>query len=375
MLEVGGRPFLEYLLDEISRYRNFDRILLLAGHLGAQVADRYRGKQWRSAAIDVICEPEPLGTGGALLHASEHLDDAFLLVNGDSFLDINLLDLCLRPLATDRLIRIALKRNHGGDRYGRVEINSELVTAFLPPDAAQSGPINAGIYVVSRQVVGLIPDRPCSLESVVLPNLAQRSLVEGRLYDGYFIDIGVPMDYERAQTELPRVVCRPAVFFDRDGVLNTDHGYVHRVDTFEWTPGAREAVKLCNDKGCLVFVVTNQAGVARGYFGVDAVERLHGWMDEQLGAVGAHVEEFQYCPYHVDAVVPEFRGASERRKPAPGMLLDCMRNWAVDSANSFLVGDQPSDLAAAASAGIRGCAFEGGNLLGFVERYLGRAHA
>lgn len=373
MLEVGGRPFLEYLLDEITRYRNFERILLLAGHLGDQVESRYHGTRRRAASVEVLREQEPLGTAGALAHAGERLDHTFLLLNGDSYFDLNLLDFSAEALPEHALIRMALKRDHAGDRYSRVELQGDRVVAFHAARARSSGPINAGIYVVGRHILDGIPRGTCSLEGAVLPRLAEQGRVEAKIRDGYFIDIGVPEDFERAQSELPCLVRRPAVFFDRDGVLNVDHGYVHRVDSFEWMPGAREAVKLCNDRGYLVFVVTNQAGVARGFYGVDAVEQLHGWMDEQLAAIGAHIEEFQYCPYHVDATVPEFRGASDRRKPAPGMLLDCMRNWSVDEARSFLVGDQPSDLAAASAAGIRGYAFEGDNLLDFVERHLGSA--
>jgi D,D-heptose 1,7-bisphosphate phosphatase len=190
------------------------------------------------------------------------------------------------------------------------------------------------------------------------------------LYDGFFIDIGVPADFERAQIELPQRLRRPAVFFDRDGVLNVDKAYVHRIEDFEWITGAREAIKLCNDLGYLTFVVTNQAGVARGHFGVDAVHQLHDWMNRDLAAIGAHIDEFQYCPYHVEGVVEAWRKPSDRRKPAPGMILDCLDGWPVRKETSLLVGDKPHDLQAAAAAGIRGHLFQGGDLLAFIRPLL-----
>jgi D-glycero-D-manno-heptose 1,7-bisphosphate phosphatase len=166
-------------------------------------------------------------------------------------------------------------------------------------------------------------------------------------------------------------VRRPAVFFDRDGVLNVDKAYVHRSEDFEWIAGAREAIKLCNDRGYLTFVVTNQAGVARGYYGTEAVENLHHWMSRELAEVGAHIDEFQYCPYHEDGVVAEWRQPSDRRKPAPGMILDCLKGWPVRKESSLLVGDMPHDLKAAAAAGISGHLFEGGDLSSFVRPLLG----
>jgi D-glycero-D-manno-heptose 1,7-bisphosphate phosphatase len=192
------------------------------------------------------------------------------------------------------------------------------------------------------------------------------------LYDGFFIDIGVPADFERAQSELPARVRRPAVFFDRDGVLNIDKAYVHKVEDFEWVAGAREAIKLCNDLGYLTFVVTNQAGVARGFYGIEAVHALHDWMSADLAKIGAHIDEFQYCPYHEEGVVAEWRQVSDRRKPAPGMILDCLKGWPVRSESSLLVGDMPHDLQAAAAAGIKGLLFEGGDLLSFIQPLLER---
>jgi D-glycero-D-manno-heptose 1,7-bisphosphate phosphatase len=205
--------------------------------------------------------------------------------------------------------------------------------------------------------------------------LAEKGQLRAILYDGFFIDIGVPADFERAQSELPERMRRPAVFFDRDGVLNVDKTYVHKIDDFEWMAGAREAVKLCNDRGYLVFVVTNQAGVARGYYGVEDVHLLHDWINRDLAEVGAHIDAFQYCPYHEDGVVEEWRKPSDRRKPAPGMILDCLKDWPVRKESSFLVGDKPHDLEAAAAAGISGHLFEGGDLLSFVLPLLGSSAA
>ncbi len=370
LLEVAGKPFLDYILDELSRYPTIQDIVLLAGHQAGQVVSRYDGRRWRGATISVISEPAPLGTGGALKHAAARLDSKFLLLNGDSFFDFNMLDVAAGPAHSPAIVRVALKRDHAGDRYGRVLLDRDFIKTFLPAGAQPNGPINSGVYCVDREILSLIDTLPCSLEQAVFPRLAEKGGLRANLYDGFFIDIGVPADFERAQTELPERVRRPAVFFDRDGVLNIDKAYVHKVEDFEWVAGAREAIKLCNDLGYLTFVVTNQAGVARGYYGIEAIQTLHDWMLADLAEIGAHIDEFQYCAYHEEGVVPEWRKASDRRKPAPGMILDCLKGWPVRTESSLLIGDMPHDLQAAAAAGISGHLFQGGDLLSFIQPLL-----
>ena len=375
LLEVAGKPFLDYILDDVSRYPTIQDIVLLAGHQAGQVVSRYDGRRWRGATISVISEQAPMGTGGALKHAAPRLDRRFLLLNGDSFFDFNMLDLAPGAADSSAIVRVALKKDHAGDRYGRVLLDRDFIKTFLPAGAQPNGPINSGVYCVDREILSFIDALPCSLEQTVFPVLAEKSQLRANLYDGFFIDIGVPADFERAQTELPERVRRPAVFFDRDGVLNVDKAYVHKVEDFEWVAGAREAIKLCNDHGYLTFVVTNQAGVARGYYGVEAVHILHDWMSAELASVGAHIDQFQYCPYHEDGVVPEWRKASDRRKPAPGMILDCITGWPVRKESSLLIGDMPHDLQAATAAGIKGHLFKGGDLLSFIRPLLGKDDA
>ncbi|AUN33928.1 HAD family hydrolase [Niveispirillum cyanobacteriorum] len=147
---------------------------------------------------------------------------------------------------------------------------------------------------------------------------------------------------------------RPAAFLDRDGVLNLDIGYAHRPEQIVWLPNVSSAIRYLNEAGYYVFVVTNQAGVARGYYDEAAVQTLHVWMQEQLRQDGAHVDDWRYCPYHPDGTVVAYRRDDDWRKPSPGMILDLARCWPIDMAGSFLIGDRASDLEAAAAAGIKG---------------------
>ena len=163
---------------------------------------------------------------------------------------------------------------------------------------------------------------------------------------------------------------RPAAFLDRDGILNEDVGYAHRPDQIVWIPGAMEAVKLLNESGFHVFVVTNQAGIARGYYTEEDVNALHAWMRGALALIGARIDDFRFSPFHPEFDDGRFSHLAHWRKPEPGMLIDLMRNWHVDIKGSFMIGDRASDVQAAQAAGVNGHLFAGGNLLTAVKQIL-----
>ena len=163
-------------------------------------------------------------------------------------------------------------------------------------------------------------------------------------------------------------IFRPALFLDRDGVLNEDRGYVHRWEDFTWIPGARETVAAFNRADWLVIVVTNQSGVGRGYYAEDDVHALHKRMQDELARIGGRIDAFYHAPQHPEAPVEAYRHPDPPlRKPNPGMLLQAMADWPIDREASLMIGDKPSDLEAALRAGVKGVLFEGGNLYEFLQ--------
>jgi len=368
MLPVGGRPFLDTLIDEIARYDAFDEILLLAGHKAESILARYDGTVWGRARLAVSLEQAPLGTAGALVHAAGRLQERFLLLNGDSFFDFNILDLAAR--AKSSLVHMALRADVVGDRFGRVVLDGDRVRSFIAPGQGATGPVNAGVYVVARGILARVGGLPASLEQDVFPALAADGAMTGTSYRVYFIDIGIPEDFARADVELIEQLRRPAVFFDRDGVLNHDSGYTFEAGKLQWIEGAQEAVKAVNDAGYFAFVVTNQSGVARGFYEESHVHALHRWMADEMAAIGAHIDAFEYCPDHPDGTVERYRRVNDRRKPGAGMITDLLARFPVNADKSLLVGDNPSDLEAARAAGLQGHLFSGGNLEAFVRMHL-----
>ena len=165
---------------------------------------------------------------------------------------------------------------------------------------------------------------------------------------------------------------RPAAFLDRDGVLNVDHGYTFRPDDLDLIPTAATAVRLLNEAGYTVIVVTNQSGVARGFYPEAAVKLFNAHLQETLLAGGASIDAFYYCPHHPEGTVKELAIHCRCRKPQPGMLEQAARDWPIDRGRSFLIGDKDHDLAAAKAFGIRGVKFDAkaGTLEDLVRKQL-----
>jgi D-glycero-D-manno-heptose 1,7-bisphosphate phosphatase len=144
-----------------------------------------------------------------------------------------------------------------------------------------------------------------------------------------------------------------AVFIDRDGTVNEEKEYLHRPEDFRFIPGAPAAIRLLNEAGFLVLVVTNQSGVGRGYYDEAAVRRLHRFMDEELGRHGAKVDAYYFCPHHPRHGTGDYLRECACRKPLPGMLHEAAGDFQIDLTASFIIGDKIADIEAGLAAGCR----------------------
>jgi len=157
---------------------------------------------------------------------------------------------------------------------------------------------------------------------------------------------------------------RPAIFLDRDGTLSREVGYINHVSRFRLFPYAVDAVRLINHSGFLAVVVTNQAGVARGYFPESLIEEIHASLRETLAAGGARLEGIYYCPHHPSAGRPPYRRECDCRKPRPGLVRRAEAELGIDLERSWIVGDRPADLELAWAVGARGAMVKTGYGLG-----------
>ena len=163
---------------------------------------------------------------------------------------------------------------------------------------------------------------------------------------------------------------KPAVFLDRDGVINIDYGYVYLKENVHWIKGIRKCIKYLNDNNYYVFVVTNQSGIARGYFKEQDVINLHNWMNGYLKKAGAHIDKFYYASYHPTAINDKYLTNSYLRKPNPGMILQAFEEWDIDKNNSFLIGDKDTDIQAANNAGIDGYLFKDNDIYKLLKSII-----
>ncbi len=376
LLIRGERPVLAWLLREFCRF-GVTEFVLLTGYVSDAVEralPAIRAMLPRPVTITVSREPVRAGTGGAVFHAAAQLHERFLLCNGDALFATNLATLLAAAAADGPEVvgRVLLRRSPDASQSGEVTLEGDRVTTFQGrPPSGTPGIVNAGVYLFRRQLLDALQP-VCSLEADILPGCRGGGALRGTLNEGYFSDIGVPEDIARADDELPALLRRRALFLDRDGVVNVDHGHVGSRERFDWMAGALETIRHATDTGWHVFVVTNQSGVARKLFDEAAVRELLDWMADEVRRHGGTIDDTRYCPFHPDATAPAYRALSDWRKPAPGMLRDLIRAWRLDPARSVLIGDQATDLDAAASAGIAGHLFRAGNLLSFVRPILDR---
>ena len=342
MLEINNKPFLIYLIDTIIRY-GFTEIILLASHANKVLIDYFNRHSYKNCKIQIIIEDEPLGTGGALVNAYEHLDDSFFCLNGDSIIDGNWLSLVENFDLNSQAV-IGLTETDDSSRYGSIGIENKKIISFNEKNKSSTSKlINGGIYLLRKSIFKNFKKNFLSLENDIFPKLVNSGEVNGLKIKGFFIDIGTPESLEFAN-ESNWSKAKKAVVFDRDGTLNIDNGYTHKVQDLKWKPGAISLIKYLNDLNFLVFVATNQAGIAKGIFKENDMHLFHCEMQKQLRKKGAHIDEFYYCPYHIDGCIDEYKIDSNNRKPKTGMLDKIFQKWNLKKENMLMVGDRDSDI-------------------------------
>lgn len=164
---------------------------------------------------------------------------------------------------------------------------------------------------------------------------------------------------------------KKAIFLDRDGTINIDKHYVYKIEDFIFIPGIKEAIKRWNNLGYLVIVITNQSGIARGYYKESDVSKLHNYIDKELKKVNAHIDAYYYCPHHKDGIVKKYAIDCNCRKPKTGMLEKAIKDYDIDVTKSFLFGDKDKDIDAGEKMHIKSFMVNGNNFdINDYKRYF-----
>lgn len=342
---VDGKPFLQYLLEWLSRY-DVTHVVLSVGYLREQVFRFIESRVW-PFDISYAIEKEPLGTGGGIRLALRQCRGKQVYVfNGDTFFDID-----LNALPFTAPVTLALKPMRDFDRYGAVDWDGDLVTAFHEKKPCAEGLINGGVYALDRSQVDMaLYPRKFSFEKDFLEPMADLFQVAGRVQDGWFIDIGVPDDYARAQYELPEMQAvlkasdvvlasrADTLFLDRDGVINRwlPGDYVRTWDQFAFLPGILECLHAWAGRFRHVIIVSNQRGVGKGKMTQKELDSVHERMLEEIRQAGGRIDGIYVC-----TAVEE---SDPRRKPNTGLFEEACRDFPdITPERSLMLGDSQSD--------------------------------
>jgi histidinol-phosphate phosphatase family protein len=369
MVAIGGRPNLEHQVL-LAKHYGFTDVLFLVSHLADRIEAHFGDGRRFDMEISYCLEDPPLSTAGALRHAGALLQDRFLALYGDVFVQCDLARLWAdhaksRPLAT----LVVHPNDHPYDS-DLVEINAEGCVSAIHPKARPenqylSNAVNAGVAVIESKILTFIPPgQHLDLASDIFPALARDRQLRAYRSAEYFKDFGTPgrlarvrLDFETGKTvRLSRACPRPAVFLDRDGVINKEVSHLSDPAQMDLIPGAAEAIRRLNEAGVLVIVVTNQPVVARGECTPDSLRLIHNKMETLLGQRHAWIDALYFCPHHPDkgfaGEVAELKVDCACRKPRTGMFEQAVQDWNVSLSDSYGVGDSCRDIIAARRMGI-----------------------
>lgn len=354
MADIDGTPFLELLLENLAR-QGAEQFILCVSHL-REVIIRHFGDRYQGIPIRYSIEEKALGTGGAIRQAFEQheLEDA-IVVNGDTFVKADYARFVRE--CSGNALAVMLKAVDDANRYGCVETEGNSIVSFHEkrPDKTP-GLINAGVYLIHADLVRTFARKKFSFEKDFLETRIASIRPAFFMAEDYFIDIGIPESYMQACRELKQVIGQSAgnkaLFLDRDGVINVDKHYVHKVEDCEFMDGIFDLCRRAKDKGYKLIVVTNQAGIAKGYFTENDFHTFMEYVRSEFIRQGCPLDDVFYCPYHKDGI-GKYKMDSFDRKPNPGMILKAAKKHNIDLKQSILIGDKKSDIEAGKKSGIK----------------------
>jgi len=367
MAPVAGDPFLVYTLDLLIAV-GVKRVILAVGYRSEAIID-YFGDSYRSLSLVYAHEEEPLGTGGAIAQALTlaHSTDVWVL-NGDTLFRADFQALYDHHQRTHAELTIALKPMHHTDRYGMVRTDEHhRITGFEEKQPRAYATINAGVYLLRRTAMQQrIQATRFSFEKDFMEAFAGELDAYGLLQDRYFLDIGIPADYEKAQHEFPlfrtvqswKLGRDWTLFLDRDGVINVRlvGDYVKSWDEFEFTPLATEAIAALTAQFGRTVVVTNQQCIGKGIITSEQLGALHRSMMAAIAEAGGKIDGVYFAPQLAEENHP-------MRKPGTGMGLAAQADFPeINFSKSVMIGDSPTDL-------------EFGQKLGMKTVFIGPADA
>lgn len=364
--EIEGASLMEWHL-RLLHHSGIDHVVVVAGHLGDQVRTLCESFAHPWIRVEVVQEDEQRGTVAALLLAAQqHPADRFLVILGDILMSFPVDDFIAKWQASGRGVAVAVHPSTHPEDSDTVFENfdgSVSVVAKSAPRDRLPNSSSTGLFAISRVALERYSDQR-DFGSDVLPAAAAASDLFVYVSSHYFKDTGTPNRLDAAARDVEagafrrrgELGPRAAVFLDRDGVINPDRPEISNADAYTLLPGVAAAIRTANSAGIPVLIVTNQSRIAKGFITFAEHQAIRARMDALLGAEGAFVDDYAFCPHHpdtgFDGEVAELKGPCDCRKPGTGMATRLAAHHHLDLHRSVMVGDTDRDQGLALAAGM-----------------------
>jgi D,D-heptose 1,7-bisphosphate phosphatase len=380
LVDVCGKPLLLHQLELLTAH-GFTDAVVMVNHRADAIREWLLGVDL-PISVRLIDDGEPRGTAGAVLAALGELEPEFLVLYGDTMLAVDLTRfLAWHHAVPGADVSLFLHPNDHPHDSDLVEIDeSGRIVAFHayphPADAWLPNLVNAALYVVRRESLSAWRETagPLDFAKDLFPRmLAAGATLRGYASPEYIKDAGTPERLERVRNALASGAIRRAsltepqraVFLDRDGALNVEHGLIRRPEDLELFPFAGSAIRRLNEAEWRTVLVSNQPIIARGEVTEAQLRRIHARLETELGRDHAYLDRIYICPHHPDGGFPgertELKIRCDCRKPEPGLIFEAQRDLNIDLARSWYVGDSTADLGAAENAGVSSILVETGH--------------
>lgn len=368
MVQVCGKPLLEYQIENLVRYDITD-VTIIISHTGGVIQQYFGIGDAFGANIKYIVEEKPLGTVGGLFMLDNKKNDV-LILNGDLLFDVDFhrfFDFYKNQKNGSALLYVH-PNTHPYDSY-LCKLSQNKIIDWSKPGEKDDGYyhnlVNAGIHILPADVFKELDGGKKDLDRDILRKWVKEGRVFAYKSTEYIKDIGTPDRFAVAERDLKQGIIaakniskkQRAVFFDRDGTLNKKNGFIISPDQFFLNDGAAEAVKAANKNGFLAIVITNQPVIARGEATEKELDAIHMKLEMDLGKRGAYIDALFYCPHHPDKGFNGERADLKIhclcRKPAPGLVLEAARKYNISLTDSYMIGDSKIDIDCGKNAGTK----------------------
>lgn len=347
MIEFHGKPFLEYIINQLKQ-QGIEEVILLVGYMANKIENYFGDGSAHGIKIKYSYNPVEYETGARLLSAKDLLNSEFLLLYCDNYCPINLGKMVAEYYRSQCKSLITVYKNDDMFTRSNVIVDSDGYVQLYDPSRQMSNlnGVEIGYSITTRETIEQIPDTNVRFEHYMYPRLAAEGSLFAHQTNHRYYSIG---SHERLQNTEAFLKPQKAILLDRDGVLNIKAPraeYIRSWSEFQWIPGALDALHIFTDSGYKIIIMTNQPGIARGHMTQSDLDDIHSHMISQVKSLGSNIDQIYYCHHG-------WNDGCFCRKPQPGMLFQAQKDYHLDLSTTLFIGDDDRDEEASIAAGCK----------------------